>query len=118
MQEMNSATTQHTGPIKRSMLKFSTFFQHLSKEQKKNIMNTLNRSMKCMASLEAARKRRRAKREAKRRSDPKHHSVLVFNFNHSIHYFFAPSTAYFSNYLSISSFIELHYYSITTNLPL
>merc|ERR1712242_608530 len=63
--EMNSATTQHTGPIKSSMLKFSTFFQHLSKEQKKNIMNTLNRSMKCMASLEAARKRRRAKREAK-----------------------------------------------------
>ena len=94
MQEMNSATTQHTGHIKRSMLRFSTFFHHLSKEQKKNIMNTLNKSMKCMASLEAARKRRRVKREAKRRSDPNYHSVFVFNFNHSIHYFFAHSSAY------------------------
>ena len=75
---MSSVTMLHTGPTKGSMLRFLIFCLHPSKEPKKNTTNTLNKSMKFMASQEVVRKRRKAKKE-KRRSDSDNASYLFLN---------------------------------------
>ena len=64
------------------------------------------------------KKKKKGKKGGKKKKWSKSSLGIHFKFNHSIHFFFAHSIAYLAYYQSFSSFIDLHYNSITTNLPL